>query len=438
MQAETIGLVASILTLVLLWMRLPVALVVGGIGIAGSVLLHLAGAKSGGPWSFVGNLASELGDLSMTHDLALIPLVIVLGNLAFYAGITTRLYDAAAVFLRRMPGGMAMAAVLGCGGFSAISGSSVACASTMGRICVPEMLRLGYDPKLATASVAVGGTLGALVPPSILFVIYGHFTQTEVAQLFLAGLLPGLLSLLGMLLVVGWWISDDFAAAPGGDAPAASRTEAAMAVWPALLLFVIIVGGLFSGFLGPFAALLLAVLLVLTIGFLNGRLTLDVLWGGLRESLMQSVAILVIVIVATLYFDFLRDSRAADLVLIWAERNGMTYFAMLCVVVAVFLVLGMFIDSLGILVLTLPFFMPLAQGFDMNLVWFGVIMVKLLEIGLITPPVGLNVFVIANVTRGVSVEQVFSGVARFLMVEFLVLLLLLLFPVIALLLPGAM
>ncbi|SNT73047.1 TRAP transporter large permease [Paracoccus seriniphilus] len=442
MLPANIGFLGALLALGLLWLRLPVALVVGGVSVTGSLLLFalgVPGATEGATLiQSVLAMTSGLVDLIHSGDLLMLPLFIALGNIAFYAGVTTRIHDAAAVWLRRLPGGLAMAAVMGCGGFSAISGSSVACASTMGRICVPEMLRQGYDPKLATSSVAVGGTLGSLIPPSILFILYGFFTETPIAQLFMAGILPGLLSLAGMLLVIVWWVSSEPDCAPPCEGPAVSRTEAALAAWPALLLFVVILGGLHSAILTATQAALTCVVLTLIIGFVQQRLTLDVLWHGIRESLIQTGAILLIVVAAKLFLGFVELSGAAEAIVTWAQRNGMTYFTMLCLVVMVFLVLGMFVDSIGILVLSLPFLVPLVHGFGMDPIWFGVIVVKLLEIGLITPPVGLNVFVIGNVTREVPIEGIFAGVARFLMVDVLVLLVLLLFPVIATFIPASM
>ncbi|MDB6176671.1 TRAP transporter large permease [Paracoccus sp. Z330] len=437
MSAETIGFTAVLLSLALLWLRLPAALVLGGVAVLGFVILSwMMPAVSLA--QIAADTAQDLTAMTSPADLLVIGLFIALGNLAFYAGITTRLYDAAAVWLRQFPGGLAVASVIGCGGFAAISGSSVACASTMGRICVPEMLRQGYDPKLAASSVAVGGTLGALIPPSILFILYGLFTQTSIEELFMAGILPGLLSLAGMLLVILWWVGGEPDSAPRADAPTVSRGEAALAVWPAILLFAVILGGIFSGVLSLVETAALSVLLTLLIGFAQGRLTPDLLWSAIRETLLQTGAILLIVAAADLFFVFVELSGAATSLLLWAQHSGMTYFVMLCLVVVLFLVLGMFMDSIGILVLTLPFVVPLIQGFGMDAIWIGVIIVKLLEIGLITPPVGLNVFVIGNVTRDAPVNGIFAGVARFLMVDILVLLILLSFPALALFIPALM
>jgi C4-dicarboxylate transporter, DctM subunit len=440
MDPANIGVALLILTLSLLALRVPLALVLGGVGAVGTFLIHAT--SGGGIFDVAMNrtgstLLSTALDLPRAGDLAIVPLVILLGNIAFYAGIATRIYDAAAIWLRPLRGGLAMAAVVGCGGFSAISGSSVACASTMGRICAPEMLRLGYDPRLATASVAVGGTLGSLIPPSVLFILFGIFTETSIARLFLAGVLPGLLSLAGMMAVVAWWVGQNPKDAPPGTVDKASRIDAALAIWPALLLFAMIVGGILLGFSAT-AAVAACVMLTLVIGFTQSRLTADVLWQAIRESLLQSAAILVIVVAAKVFFGFVILTGLPDAALGWAQDAALSYFVMIAVVIITYLILGMFLEPIAILILTLPFLLPLVEAYGMDPIWFGVIVVKLLEIGLITPPVGLNVFVIGNVTRDVGIDRIFAGVSRFLAIDVLVLLILILFPIISTILAGAM
>ena len=442
MDAMTIGMTALALVLILLAMRVPIAFVLAGVASLGTFLVYAT--RTGGwsperalnPTSSV--VLSNFFDLVHSYDLSMVPLFVALGNIAFYAGITTRIYDAAAVWLRTVPGGVAMASVLGCGGFSAISGSSIACASTMGRICVPEMLRMGYDPRLATSSVAVGGTLGSLIPPSVLFILYGIFTETSIAQLFLAGILPGLLSLAGMMLVIAWWVSRDPSAAPRGSSDGASKTEAAIAAWPALLLFVVIVGGIYGGIFTATEAAAVCVVLTTAIGFAQRRLTFEVLWRAIRESLVQTSAIFLIAGAAKIFVSFVALTGVAGAVVGMVENAQLSYVMLLFVIVVIYLVLGMFLDPIGIMVLTLPFMIPLVEGYGMNLIWFGVIVVKLLEIGLITPPVGLNVFVVSNVTKNVGIDKIFAGVSRFLLIDFLVLIILIAFPIISIIIPASM
>ncbi|MGP9806129.1 TRAP transporter large permease [Paracoccus sp. NSM] len=428
-----IGLAALGLMLVLLALRLPAALAIAAVALPALLLADWLA-----PVDAVGTFLGGLSDLAGDPDLLLLPLVVALGNLAFYSGVATRLYDAALVWLRPLPGGMAIASVIGCGGFSAISGSSLACASTMGRICVPEMLREGYDPRLATASVAVGGTLGALIPPSVLFILFGLLSATPVAPLFMAGLLPGLLSLAGMILVILWWAATEPEAAPRGQPATVSRWQAALAAWPALLIFAVILGGIQSGWLSAVGAVSLAIALTLAFGLAARRLPPETLLQALRETLRQTAALAVILVAAKLLFALVALTGLAEALSLWVDRAGLSFVAVMLAVVVLHIALGMVLDPVAILVLTLPFMVPLVDLYGMDLIWFGVVLVKLIEIGLITPPVGLNVFVVSNVARGTGVRPIFAGVSRFLFVDLLVLAALVLFPALSLILPAAM
>ena len=223
MDPSSIGLYGFALVVLLLAIRVPIAFVLTGVASIGTFLVF---ATRGGNWMperalnpTSSMVVNSFFELIHSYDLSMIPLFVALGNIAYHAGITTRIYNSANVWLRGLPGGVGIASVVGCAGFSAISGSSVACASTMGRICVPEMLRLGYDRRLATASVAAGGTLGSLIPPSVLFILYGIFTETSISKLFLAGILPGLLTLAGYVVVITWWAARNPNAAPLDPAP---------------------------------------------------------------------------------------------------------------------------------------------------------------------------------------------------------------------------
>lgn len=329
-----------------------------------------------------------------------------------------------------------MAAILGCGGFSAFSGSSLGCAATMGRICLPEMDRNGYDQRLATSAVAVGGTLGSLIPPSILFIIYGLLTGLPVAQLFIAGILPGLLSLAGMLLVIFWWVREEPAIAPAPEPATATIAQAVIALWPPVIILLFIIAGLFSGLLSPWIIAAIAVGMALLIGAMQGRLSVDVLMVALRETGVQSLAILLVIASASLLFGLAEMSGLNAVIVRFVQDTGFPPLSVVAIAAVIYLLLGMFIEPPAILVLTLPLIVPLVQSYDMDLIWFGVVIVKLLEIALITPPVGLNVFVLAGVSRDVSTEQVFAGVVRFLMVDILVLTILILFPAVSTFLPS--
>lgn len=445
MDGTTVGLVAFASVLGLLALRVPIAFALAGVACAGSFLMFAFRTGSFAPERAINPttsmIFSNFYDLVHSYDLSMIPLFVALGHIAYRAGITTRIYDAARVWLTRVPGGIAMASVLGCGGFSAITGSSIACASTMGRICTPEMLRMGYDKRLATASVAAGGTLGSLIPPSVLFIIYGIFTETSISKLFLAGILPGLLTLAGFLIVILLWVRADPAAAPAetGTLPRGARRKAALAAWPAVLLFVIIIVGIYGGFFTATEAAAMCVAAAVGIGLAERRLSFRDLVESLRETATQTASIFVIAASAKIFVAFIALTGVAGHVAEAVSAAELSPLVLLVAIAAIYLVLGMFLDPIGIMVLTLPLMIPLVEGYGFDLIWFGVVIIKLLEIGLITPPVGLNVFVIGNVVgRQVSVDQIFAGITRFLVMDVIVLILLMAFPIISILIPATM
>lgn len=429
----------------LLVLRTPIAFALGASASAGIFVFFawrpgeaFDAARGIGP--AVSLLGSTPFDFVHNYPLSMIPLFIALGHIAYHARITTDIYDAIRVWLSRAPGGLAMASVIGCGGFSAITGSSVACASAMGRIAVPEMLRFNYDKGLATGSVAAGGTLGSLIPPSLLFVIYAIFTEQSVKTLFLAGIVPGLLSLAGYMVTIYIW-----ARLRPGDAPrpevsftSAEKWAAARKTWPAILLLAIVIFGIYLGIFTPTEAAAVSAVAAAAIGFLTGRLRWSGFVKALSDTVYQTAMIFAIAIAAKIFVSFLSLTRLAPQILDAVQALDPPVYAVVLMVVVLYIVLGMFLDSIGLLVLTLPFTVPLMEGYGFDLIWFGVIVIKLLEIGLITPPIGLNVFVIQGVTSGkVALEDVFKGVSRFLVLDFVVLALLLLFPVLSLWIPGS-
>lgn len=444
MDPATIGLIAFAIMLLLLAMRVPIAFAL--IGVATATAFTIFAFRTGvfmPERAFRATSAmvfSNSFDLVHSFDLSMIPLFVALGNIAYRAGITTAVYNSARVWLLQLRGGVAMASIIGCGGFSAISGSSVACASTMGKICTPEMLRLGYDPRMATASVAAGGTLGSLIPPSVLFIIYAIFTETSVSKLFLAGVMPGLLTLAGFILAISLWIYADPKVAPPREAPA-TRTEklqAAREAWPAALIFLIIVVGIYGGFFTATAAAAVSVVVTTAIGFLQRRLSFTDMWQAVRDTTIQTASIFIVAAGAKIFVAAIALTGMAP-ALVQAVADAQMNPALLLVCIClVYLVLGMFLDPIGIMVLTLPLMIPLVEANGMDLIWFGVVVVKLLEIGLITPPVGLNVFVLSNVVgRQAPVGTIFAGIWRFLCIDIVVLALLVSFPAISLVLSQA-
>ncbi|MFZ7092440.1 TRAP transporter large permease [Primorskyibacter sp. 2E233] len=445
MDGTTVGLVAFASLIVLLGLRVPIAFALAGVATLGTFAIFAFRTGTFMPERAIRPTSSMVFsnsfDLIHSYDLSMIPLFVALGHIAYKAEITTRIYHAARVWLARVPGGVAMASVVGCGGFSAITGSSIACASTMGRICSPEMLRMGYDKRLATASVAAGGTLGSLIPPSVLFIIYGIFTETSISALFLAGVLPGILSLLGFLLVIWIWVRRDPAAAPAytGTITGHDRLNAARDAWPAVLLFVIIVGGIYGGIFTATEAAAISVSVTLVIGFMQRKLTIAEVIDALRETVIQTTSIFIIAAGAKIFVAFIALTGVAGDIVGWVQDANLSVIVLMLAIAAIYLLLGMFLDPIGIMVLTLPLLVPLVEGYGLNLIWFGVVVIKLLEIGLITPPVGLNVFVIGSVVgKEVPIDRIFSGIVRFLAVDVVVLAIIMGFPILSLLIPNSM
>lgn len=404
--AATVGLIA---------LRMPVAL---ALMLAGGVGLALSGT-----WE---QAWDQVAALLAAPDLMAVPLVLLLGNLAFHAGYSTQVHDAAAVLLQNRRGGLAVAAILGCAGFAATSGSSVACAATMSRIAVPGMAQAGYDPRLAGASVAMGSTLGALLPPSTLLILWALLTGTPVAAMFLSALLPAALSLAGMIAVVLWWVRQDPAAAPVPQPLPVTRSAALRAVWPALVMFAVLVGGVWSGGLSPAAALGVCVVLTLAVSILQHRLTPETLWSALRDTLVQAATILLILIAARIFLTFL-DMTAVPAVLAQGAETLPRLVAVLVLGLAC-AALGLLAEPVAMLVLALPFALAIGAAYGLTPIWSGIVLIKLVEIALILPPLGLNAVVVAAAVRDIPVRLVNAGLGRFLFLDLLVLAALVLFP----------
>ncbi len=443
MDPLLLGGLAFAVALVLIALRLPIGYSLGGISVVATFVMYATPPTGGVDWGgavrpTLSLIANNSFSFIHSYELSLVPLYILLGALAYRTRITTDIYLAMRVWLGKTPGGLAIASILGCGGFSAITGSSVACAATMGRIAVPEMLKFGYSPRLATASVAAGGTLGSLIPPSVPFAIYGIFTEQSISKLFLAGVGPGLLSMLGYIIVVWLWVKQRPADAPSAGL-SFGRRDYLMAIaraWPAMLLFLIIVVGIYGGIFTATEAAAVSVLVVMVLGILGKRLTWKDFVDALTETTVQTAAIFFVAVGAKTFATFIALTGAADEVVAWISAMGLEQWTVLMLITVLYLVLGMFLDSLGILLLTLPVMVPLVEGMGIDLIWFGVIVVKLLEIGLITPPVGFNVFVIHSVVEGkVQLHDIFIGIWRFLLMDLVVMGLILAFPLISVWLP---
>lgn len=446
MDPLVVGLVTLAITLFLLAIRVPIA---AALGISASVGVFIIFSWRPGAdfipqyaWRpTLSLIANGPYDFLKNYSLATVPLFVLMGHLAYEAGFTTHIYRAARLWLARLPGGVAMASIVGCGGFSAITGSSVACAAAMGRIAIPEMLKFGYSKSLATGSVAIGGTLGSLIPPSILFILYGIFAEQSIARLFMAAIIPGLLSLGAYLVVIFLWakLRPEAAPRPGEAISAVDRWRSLLRCWSIVALFAVVIGGIYAGFFTPSEAAGVGAISALLLGLALRQLTLARIVSALRESVFQSSMIFAIALAGKIYVSFIALTGLSGAIGDWISETEVSMGAVLALIVLFYLVLGMFLDPIGIILLTLPLTIPIMDNFGLSLIWFGVLVIKLLEIGLVTPPIGLNVFVIKSILGdSVRLEAIFSGIGIFLIAEVVVLALIIGVPALSLWLPGVM
>lgn len=417
--------------LLLLFLRVPIAVALGLVSFFG--IWVVLGLKTA-----VGIISAIPHEVVANWTLTSVPMFLLMGYVCHHAKLTHGLFEAARLWLSPLPGGLAIASIGAGAGFSAVTGSSVACAAAIGRIAIPEMVKSGYDKRLAAGACAAAGTIGSMIPPSILLLLYGIFVEAPIGPLFLAGFLPGILTALMYCAVIVLAVKVNPAIAPktGMGATWGQRLLVLRHTTPTLLLIFGVFGGLLSGVFTPTEAGAVGAALALVIALGMRTLTWDTLKQALGETLHSTAAIFVIAIGAHLLTRFLALAGFTDFLGGFVDDAGIEPLVLMLMVCAAYLVLGMFLDPLGIMLLTLPIFMPLIDGAGINLIWFGILIVKLLEIGLITPPVGLNVFVIKGVVGNlVSTEAIFRGILWFLAADIVTLALLVLIPDISLILP---
>jgi tripartite ATP-independent transporter DctM subunit len=402
--------------LLLLFLRVPVALsliVVSFGGIAALLGFTPAlGILSNTPYSF-----------AASWTLSAVPMFLLMGFVAYHTQLTAGLFTAAKALLGRIPGALAISSIFACSAFAAVCGSSLATAASMGRIAIPEMIKAGYAPAFAAGAIAAGGTIGALIPPSILMIIYGVFAETSIIQVFLGGISVGILTAISYTLVVlaFAWLRPDIVPRRPIEDEKIGAVEALRQVWPVLVLIVIVFGGLFSGFFTATEAGAVGAAGSIAIAAVTGRLTVTAMRASVLETLTTTTSLLIIGIGAAMFTRFLGLTGISGFLADQVQSADIGYFQLMLVIVLVYLALGMVMEPFGALLVTLPIFIPILNAEGISLVWFGVLVVKLLEIGMITPPVGLNVFVIRNVAQEhVTTLQVFKGVAPFFVADLVV------------------
>jgi tripartite ATP-independent transporter DctM subunit len=434
MSDVEIGFVGIGILVALIALRVPIGVSLIGVSFFG--IWAMVGEKAA--WGILGVVPYSF---AATWQLSSVPMFLLMGFFCFHAGLTKGLFDAARVWLSGLPGGLAVATVFGAAGFAAVTGSSVACAAAMGRIAVPEMMRHRYDVSLATGTVAAAGTIGALIPPSILLIIYGIIAEVPISHLFLGGVGAGLLTAFGyvMVITIRATINPELAPRLTETVPLAEKVAALKDTWPVILLMACVFGGLFGGLFTPTEAGAVGAFLSLVIAGIKGSLTLERFKNALLETLLTSASLFIIAIGASMLTRFLALSGAGDYLSELVVAIGANELMLLVGISVVYLVLGMFLEPLGAMLLTLPILLPIIATTGFSLVWFGVLLTKFLEIGMITPPIGLNVFVIKGVVGDLATTStIFRGIMWFLVSDLIVIVLLIAFPDIVLYLPSLM
>ncbi|WP_166418721.1 TRAP transporter large permease [Cochlodiniinecator piscidefendens] len=426
--------------LALAFVRIPIAFAMGLVGFVGTAWLTSTKASL----SLTGRL---IIDTSQDYGLSVVPLFILMGLFVNKGGLSRELYRAAYVFLGHMRGGLAMTTITACAGFSAICGSSLATAATMSKVAMPEMRRMGYSDYLSTASIAAGGTLGILIPPSVILVIYGLMTETSIGKLFIAGIIPGLLGVLFYLLAVQYTVRRDPKAGPAGERSTWSdRFSALRGIWMVLALFFLVIGGLYGAFdfypfyltFSPTEAAGMGAAGAFLIALARGQLSLRSINEALTETAVTSAGLFSVLIGAWMFSNFVNLAGLPEALRAFVLDVGVSPMSVMLVIILIYIVLGCVFESLSMLLLTVPIFFPLVTSLGFDPVWFGIIVVVVTEISLITPPVGLNVFVLKGVVKDVSTATIFRGVTPFWVADILRLILLLWFSGLVLFLPNLM
>jgi tripartite ATP-independent transporter DctM subunit len=430
-----LGVLGLVLLLFLIAIRVPIAYTMILVGFVGTSI-------QSGPAIVLNQLKDLAYAQFSVYDLSVLPMFILMGGLAGRSGLSRDLFRGANAWMGHFRGGIAMAAIAACGGFGAVCGSSTATASTMGQVALPELRRYRYAPSLATGTIAAGGTLGILIPPSVVLIVYAIIVEANVVALFAAALVPGLLAIVFFIITIAIYVR-----LVPGSGPAGARVDraellaATLGVVPVLVIFGVVIGGIYAGIYNPTPAAAIGVFLVALFGFAMRRLS----WRGTVEAFLETARttgmIFLILLGAELLKIFMARAGVPQAVALSLQESGLSPLAIMLLIVAIFLVLGCLMDSLSMVILAIPFFWPVVAGLDYGLnpdelkMWFGVIILVVVELGLITPPVGLNVFIINSLAPDVPMRETFKGVMPFFASEIVRIAVLLAFPAITLALP---
>jgi len=433
MDPVTVGILGSLLLFVFLLMGIPIAFSLMWVGFLGTACLASIDAA-------LPMVARTVYESASHYPYTIIPLFIVMGTYAEISGISRDLYDTFDKWLRRFPGGLGMATIASIAGFSAISGSSVASAAAFGKVAYPEMRRFNYSRRLAAGTVAAGATIDFLIPPSLGFVIFGMLTEQSIGKLLISGVVPGLILAGAFMVILYVWVkfNPNSALSSPEEVSWKVKVAALRGVWETLVIFLLVIGGIYTGVFTPTEAAGVGATLLFIITAAKRKLTTKALLSSLNESIRISVMVLFLVAGANVFSYFLALSTIPMKMSMWIGGLPISKYVILSIIVSIYLVLGCFLDAISMMILTLPVIFPVVVTLGFDPIWFGVICVLMMGAGLITPPMGLCVFTVAGIAEDASLEEVFQGALPFLIAILFVTFLITLFPQLALVLPGMM
>lgn len=441
-----IGLIGLLSLFVLLALRMPVALSMLGVGFVGTIVVNATrlldlGMSSERAWTqglttAYSNLSGETFEAASNFNLLVIPMFVLMGTLAGVSGMSNDLFAMAYRWMGHKRGGLASATIAACAGFAALSGSSLASAVTMGRVALPEMKRYKYSDSLATGSVAAGGTLGFLIPPSGGMIIYAVLTEQSIGRLFMAGVFPGIILTLLFIAAINLTVRRNPAAGPPG--PRSSREERIASLWraaPILLVVMATIGGMYTGFFTPVEASSVGAFLTFCVAAWRRSLSFEASKTVILQTMNATATVFLIIIGAFVFIPFMSLTELPAQLVVMLTGLPIGDIGILLVIILAYMFLGMFLESMAMLVLTIPVVIPIAIGLEWDLIWFGIIVVIVLEMGMISPPVGINVFIVKSIAPDVPMGQIFRGIWPFWFAMALMIVLLIIFPQIALFLP---
>jgi tripartite ATP-independent transporter DctM subunit len=430
MTPEQIGIVGCVVLIVLLCSSMPVAFAMAAVGFVGYAVVV-------SPRAAVSVLTLDLYKTFASYNLTVIPLFVLMGQIAFHGGISRRLFDAAYHWLGPLRGGLAMATVGACTAFGAICGSGPATTATMALVALPEMKRYKYSMELGCGAVAAGGSIGMMIPPSVVFIVYAIMTEQSIGRLFIAGIMPGVLTAVFFCAVI--YLQCVRRPELGPAAPSSSWKAKVLSLrgaWETMVLFVAVMGGMFGGIFTPTEAAAIGAAGTIGITAVKRKLNFRMLVQSLRETLRTSVMVMIIVAGAVVFGHFLARTRIPFVTASWLGGLPLPGWTIMLLITSFYLVAGCFVDALALILLTIPIFSPVVEALGFDLIWFGVMIVLVTQMGVVTPPVGVCVYVVSGIERDVPLETIFRGALPFLLALLLVAVLLILFPSIALFLPD--